>query len=93
MRSVTFLTGNLAPVYFMGSHGFSSTYGVMNRTSGRAAISLSLIDGPVLLTHPELASEHIREVAGNLCPQRQRGLHARNVADFSRDTSSSKKYY
>jgi subtilisin family serine protease len=39
---------------------------LMNRTSGRAEISVGLIDGPVLLTHPELASEHIREVPGKL---------------------------
>jgi subtilisin family serine protease len=39
---------------------------LMARTSGRAEISLGLIDGPVLLTHPELASEHIREVPGKL---------------------------
>src|SRR5271166_1375921 len=39
---------------------------LMDRTSGRAEISVGLIDGPVLLTHPELASEHIREVPGKL---------------------------
>jgi subtilisin family serine protease len=37
---------------------------LMDRTSGRAEISVGLIDGPVLLTHPELATEHIREVPG-----------------------------
>jgi subtilisin family serine protease len=39
---------------------------LMDRTSGRAEISVGLIDGPVLLTHPELATEHIREVPGKL---------------------------
>jgi subtilisin family serine protease len=39
---------------------------LMDRTSGRAEISVGLIDGPVLLTHPDLASEHIREVPGKL---------------------------
>jgi subtilisin family serine protease len=39
---------------------------LMDRTSGRAEVSVGLIDGPVLLTHPELASEHIREVPGKL---------------------------
>jgi subtilisin family serine protease len=39
---------------------------LMAHTSGRAEISVGLIDGPVLLTHPELASEHIREVPGKL---------------------------
>jgi hypothetical protein len=65
----------------MGSLDLVQLTALMNRASGRAVISLGLIDGPVLLTHPELASEHIREVAGNLCPQRQRRLPARNVAD------------
>jgi subtilisin family serine protease len=39
---------------------------LMDRTSGRAEIGVGLIDGPVLLTHPELASENIREVPGKL---------------------------
>jgi subtilisin family serine protease len=39
---------------------------LMARTSGRLEITVGLIDGPVLLTHPELASEHIREVPGKL---------------------------
>jgi subtilisin family serine protease len=39
---------------------------LMDRTSGRPEISVGLIDGPVLLTHPELASEHIREIPGKL---------------------------
>ena len=39
---------------------------LMDRTSGRAEISVVLIDGPVLLMHPELANEYIREVPGNL---------------------------
>jgi subtilisin family serine protease len=39
---------------------------LMARTSGRTEISVGLVDGPVLLTHPEFASEHIREVPGKL---------------------------
>jgi hypothetical protein len=39
---------------------------LIDRTSGRPEISVGLIDGPVLLTHPELASENIREVRGKL---------------------------
>jgi hypothetical protein len=46
---------------------------LMDRTSGRAEVSVGLIDGPVLLTHPDLASEHIREVSGKL-----RGICARS---------------
>ncbi len=37
---------------------------VVERTSGRPEIRLGLIDGPVLLTHPELVSENIQEVPG-----------------------------
>jgi hypothetical protein len=37
---------------------------LMARTSGRSEISVGLIDGPVLLTHPELSSENIHEVSG-----------------------------
>jgi hypothetical protein len=37
------------------------------RASGRAEINVGLIDGPVQLTYPELASEHIREVNDNSC--------------------------
>jgi len=33
---------------------------------GRPEISVGLIDGPVLLTHPELSSENIREVSWKL---------------------------
>jgi subtilisin family serine protease len=46
---------------------------LMARTSGRAEISVGLIDGPVLLAHPELASENIREIPG-----KRRGTCARS---------------
>jgi subtilisin family serine protease len=36
----------------------------MELTSGRAQIAVGLIDGPVVKDHPDLASEHIREVPG-----------------------------
>jgi subtilisin family serine protease len=48
---------------------------LMDRTSGRPEISVGLIDGPVLLTHPELFSENIREVPGKL-----RGTCARSAS-------------
>ena len=38
---------------------------LMERTSGRPEIVIGLIDGPVVMHHPELASRHIREIAGN----------------------------
>jgi len=38
----------------------------MNRTSGRPQIRVGLIDGPVLVAHPDLATENIQEVPGNL---------------------------
>src|SRR5260370_37914948 len=46
---------------------------LMDRTSGRPEISVGLIDGPGLLTHPELFSENSREVPGKL-----RGFCARS---------------
>src|SRR5271166_2050419 len=39
---------------------------LMARTSGRREITIGLIDGPVLLTHPEFSSANIREVPGKL---------------------------
>ena len=39
---------------------------LMDRTSGRPEIAIGLIDGPVLLSHPELARENIQEVPGKL---------------------------
>lgn len=37
---------------------------LMDRTSGRPDVTIGLIDGPVAMNHPELAS-HIREIPGN----------------------------
>jgi subtilisin family serine protease len=39
---------------------------LMGRTSGRSKIRVGLIDGPVLLTHPDLARQNIQEVPGKL---------------------------
>jgi len=39
---------------------------LMDRTSGRPEIRIGLIDGPVLRTHPDLASQNIQEVPGKL---------------------------
>jgi len=50
----------------MGSLDLVQLTALMDRTSGRAEISVGLIDGPVLLSHPELANERIREVPGKL---------------------------
>jgi subtilisin family serine protease len=38
---------------------------LMELTSGRPEIVVGLIDGPVVKDHPDLASDHIREVPGN----------------------------
>jgi hypothetical protein len=38
---------------------------LMERTSGGPEIVIGLIDGPVVMHHPELASQNIREIAGN----------------------------
>lgn len=39
---------------------------LMDRTRGRPEIRVGLIDGPILLTHPDLAGQNIFEVPGNL---------------------------
>jgi subtilisin family serine protease len=36
-----------------------------DRTSGRPEVTIGLIDGPVVMDHPELANQHIREIPGN----------------------------
>ncbi|MDF0673045.1 MAG: S8 family serine peptidase [Nitrospira sp.] len=38
---------------------------LMERTSGSPNVQIGLIDGPVLTHHPDLASDHLREVAGH----------------------------
>src|SRR5215475_15502903 len=38
---------------------------LMERTGGRAETMVGLIDGPVVVNHPDLVSENIREVPGN----------------------------
>ena len=50
----------------MGLLDFIRLRALMERTSGRAEIRVGLIDGPVLLTHPDLASQTIRELPGSL---------------------------
>ena len=37
---------------------------LMERTSGRPQIVIGLIDGPVVMDHPDLSTAHIREVPG-----------------------------
>jgi hypothetical protein len=38
---------------------------LIDRTSGRPELTIGLIDGPVVMTHPELANQHVREITGN----------------------------
>src|SRR5262245_35114876 len=38
---------------------------LIDRTSGSPEVTIGLIDGPVVMNHPELASQHIREIPGN----------------------------
>src|SRR5262245_23413512 len=38
---------------------------LIDRTSGRPELTIGLIDGPVVMTHPELANHHVRELPGN----------------------------
>jgi subtilisin family serine protease len=35
---------------------------LIHRTSGRPDVTIGLVDGPVAINHPELASQHIREI-------------------------------
>jgi subtilisin family serine protease len=37
---------------------------LMDRTSGRSEVKIGLIDGPVLVQHPDLARERLREIPG-----------------------------
>src|SRR5713226_9325194 len=39
---------------------------LMERTSGRPEMIVGLLDGPVAINHPDLASEHIREISGSV---------------------------
>jgi subtilisin family serine protease len=38
---------------------------LINRTSGSAGVTIGLIDGPVAMDHPELATDHIRKLSAN----------------------------
>jgi subtilisin family serine protease len=40
---------------------------LMERTSGQPEIVVGLLDGPIATNHPDLASEHIREIPGSIC--------------------------
>ena len=39
---------------------------LMELTSGRPEIVIGLVDGPVVMTHPDLAGENVREVPGRI---------------------------
>jgi subtilisin family serine protease len=38
---------------------------LMERTSGIPQVKIGLIDGPVVIQHPDLAGEHLRQIPGN----------------------------
>src|SRR5262245_55363239 len=38
---------------------------LIDRTSGRPELTIGLIDGPVVMTHPEITNQHVREIPGN----------------------------
>jgi subtilisin family serine protease len=50
---------------FMASVDLIRLSPLIDRTSGKPDVIIGLIDGPVAMNHPELASQHIREVNGN----------------------------
>src|SRR6266849_4073847 len=39
---------------------------LMERTSGQPEMMVGLLDGPVATNHPDLESEHIREIPGSI---------------------------
>src|SRR5437762_7897006 len=39
---------------------------LMEVTSGRPEIVIGLVDGPVVITHPDLAGENVREIPGRI---------------------------
>jgi subtilisin family serine protease len=58
---------------------------LMERTSGSPEVEIGLIDGPVVIQHPDLAGGHLREISGNngaTCTQANRTacLHGTFVA-------------
>ena len=48
----------------MGPLDIANLAQLMDRTRGRSEIRIGLIDGPVLLSHPDLANQNIREIPG-----------------------------
>jgi subtilisin family serine protease len=38
---------------------------LMQQSSGNAKVTIGLIDGPVMLTHPDLAHQNLREISGS----------------------------
>jgi subtilisin family serine protease len=50
----------------MGALALVQLTALMARTSGRPAIVIGLIDGPVLLDHPQLNRQNIHEIPGKL---------------------------
>jgi hypothetical protein len=39
---------------------------LMERTSGRPEIVIGLVDGPVVIDHPDLTGENVREIPGRI---------------------------
>jgi subtilisin family serine protease len=61
-------------IYPFGSHlwkcrmnplGLVKLTGLMERSSGSPEVKIGLIDGPVVIQHPDLAGEHLHEIPGN----------------------------
>ena len=53
---------------------------LMQRSSGRPEIAIGLIDGPVLITHPHLTAQRIREVHRKLGARRSACSRASSAA-------------
>ena len=48
----------------MGPLGIVKLPALMERSIGKPEVRIGLIDGPVAIEHPDLASESLREVSG-----------------------------
>jgi subtilisin family serine protease len=59
-------TGTLATVAPSRPLGLVQLTELMERTSGQPEVVLGLVDGPVASEHPDLATDHIREIPGRL---------------------------
>ena len=61
---------------------------LMKLTSGRAETIVGLIDGPVAMSHADLAAEKIREIPGRLRGTCARGRFGRKSVSVKKPSST-----